>query len=108
MARLFWIIVMLGFVGAVAVGISWIGAYTAVGKLLGAPPPEMGKQTTTLLWKGAPRLRGHPRAWHFAFGPTRIPGAERVQIYVSPTGQIILTDPADLETRIEAFHHTGY
>jgi len=108
MARLFWIIVMLGFVGAVALGISWIGAYTAVGKLLGAPPPQMGTQKTTIFWKGAPHLRGHPRAWRFAFGPTRIPGAQQVEIYVSPTGNIITTEPADMEKRIEAFHHTGY
>lgn len=108
MARLFWIVVIAGFLGAVALGISWIGAYTAVGKLLGAPPPEMGKQTTTLLWKGMPHYRGHPRAWLFAFGPTRIPGAEKVQIFVSPTGEIITTEPADLDKRLEAFRRPGY
>jgi hypothetical protein len=108
MARLFWIVVMLGFAAAVAAGISWIGAYTAVGKLLGAPPPEMGKQTTTFLWEGMPHVPGHPRAWRFAFRPTKIPGAERVEIYVSPSGKVLATEPADLESRLQAFHHTGY
>jgi hypothetical protein len=108
MARLFWMIVMLGFIGAVAAGISWIGAYVAIGKLLGSPPPEMGSQKTTFLWQGMPHFRGHPRAWRFAFGPTRIPGAERVQIYVDPAGHIIMTDPPDLEARLEAFRRTGY
>ena len=108
MARLFWIVVIAGFLGAVALGISWIGAYTAVGKLLGAPPPEMGKQTTVLLWKGMAHYKGHPRAWVFGFGPTKIPGAEKVQIFVSPTGEIIATEPADLEQRLEAFRRPGY
>ncbi|MFL5402400.1 MAG: hypothetical protein ACJ8BF_06240 [Gemmatimonadales bacterium] len=108
MARLFWIVVLIGIAGAVATGISWIGAYTAVGNLLGAPPPQMGTQTTTLLWKGMPHYQGHPRAWRFAFGPTRIPGAEWVEIYVNPTGQIIVTDPPDLEARLNAFHRSPY
>ena len=108
MARLFWMIVMLGVVAAIATGISWIGAYTAVGKLLGAPPPEMGAQKTTLLWKGMPHSPGHPRAWRFEFGPTRIPGAERVEIYVSPKGDIIATDPPDLDERIKKFHWRVY
>jgi hypothetical protein len=108
MARLFWIIVLLGIAGAVATGISWIGAYTTVGNLLGAPPPQMGTQTTTLLWKGMPNYQGHPRAWRFAFGPTRIPGAEQVLIYVDPVGHIIATEPADLQERLKAFHRTPY
>jgi hypothetical protein len=108
MARLFWLLVMLAIAGAVVGGISWAAAYTAVGTLLGAPPPVMGSQKVTFLWKGMPRQPGNPRAWQFAFGPTRIPGAPRVQIYVSPTGQVIRTEPADLEARIKAFHNTGY
>jgi hypothetical protein len=108
MARLFWILVIAGFAGAVALGISWVGAYTAVGTLLGAPPPQMGDQKTTLLWKGMPQYQGHPRAWLFQFGPTRIPGAERVEIYVDPTGHIITTEPTDLEARIQAFHRSPY
>lgn len=108
MARLFWLLVIAAFVGAIVAGVSWIGAYTAVGKLLGAPPPEMGRQTTTFLWKGMPNYRGHPRAWRFDFGPTRIPGAERVVIYVSPTGEIITTVPPDLEAKLAAFRRPAY
>jgi hypothetical protein len=108
MARLFWLVVMLAVAGAGLGGASWAAAYTAVGKLLGAPPPEMGTQRTAFLWRGMPQQPGHPRAWQFAYGPTRIPGAPRVQIYVSPTGQLIRTDPPDLASRIKAFHNTGY
>ncbi|HEY7636220.1 MAG TPA: hypothetical protein VH763_11775 [Gemmatimonadales bacterium] len=108
MARLFWLVCMLALACAIVVGASWAAAYTSVGQLLGAPPPQMGTQSTTLLWRGARQFPGHPRAWLFAFGPTLIPGAPNVQIYVTPTGQIMRTYPADLESRIRAFHNTGY
>jgi hypothetical protein len=108
MARLFWLVVMLAGAGAVAAGTSWAAAYVSVGRLLGAPPPEMGTQRTAFLWQGMPQEPGNPRAWRFAFAPTRIPGAPRVQIYVSPTGRVIRTDPPDLAARVKAFHNTGY
>ena len=108
MARLFWLVVMLAIAGAIAAAISWTAAYATVGSLLGAPPPQMGSQTTTFLWRGMPQLAGHPRAWRFAYGPTVIPGTPRVQIYVGPTGRLIRTDPPDLATRLQAFHNKGY
>jgi hypothetical protein len=108
MARLIWWTMILGVGAALLIGASWAAAYTSVGQLLGAPPPQMGTQTTTLLWKGAPQLRGHPRAWRFAFGPTLIPGAPVVQVFVAPTGRILLTYPADLASRLHSFHNTGY
>ena len=55
-------------------------------------------------WQGAPQLPGHPRVWRFAFGPTVIPGAPTVRIYVSPLGQVVATDPADLAERVKALH----
>lgn len=108
MARLFWLLVTLAIVGAVLAGVSWLAAYTAVAKFLGTPPPEMGKTTTTFLWDGVPKVRDHPRAWRFAFGPTLIAGAPRAQIFVSPTGQILRTDPADLAARIKVFRTPPY
>src|SRR5207245_720316 len=80
MARLFWLTVMAAFVAALLLGASWAVAYSTVADVLGSPPPEMGRQSTTLLWQGAPELPGHPRVWRFAFGPTRIPGAPTVRV----------------------------
>jgi hypothetical protein len=68
----------------------------------------MGNRSTTFLWHGMSQLRGHPRAWRFAFGPTLIPGAQNVRIYVAPTGRILLTEPFDLAARLRGFHNTGY
>ncbi|HET7296326.1 MAG TPA: hypothetical protein VFI66_04245 [Gemmatimonadales bacterium] len=104
MARLFWLTLIAAFFAALLAGASWAGAYTAVGMLLGSPPPEMGRQTTTFLWEGMPDRAGHPRVWRFAFGPTRIPGAPTVRIYVSPLGRVVETDPADLEARVKLLH----
>ena len=108
MARLFWLLVMAALAGLAAAGASWTAAYFAVGDILGAPPPDMGTQTTALFWNGVPELPGHPRAWRFAFGPTRIPDAPQVRIYVTPTGHVIRTIPADLATRLYALHHPKY
>jgi hypothetical protein len=55
-----------------------------------------------------PNRRDHAKAWRFAFGPTRIPGAPDVTIYISPTGKVLQAYPADLPDRIKAFHNTGY
>lgn len=108
MARLLWYLAILAFVGMLLVGASYAAAYSAVGTLLGAPPPKMGKRSTTLLWKGAPELVGHPRVWRFDFGPTLIPGARSVTIYVTPTGQLVRTIPENLPARLAGFHDRGY
>jgi hypothetical protein len=108
MARLFWLFLILLFVATLLMGTSWAVAYNSVGTLLGAPPPKMGTQQTTIRWHGLSRVREHPPEWRFAFGPTVIPGATTVRIYVNPWGRIISTEPEDLEARLVAFRRTAY
>jgi hypothetical protein len=112
MARLFWLILILAAVAVVVTGASWAAAYSSIGTFLGAPPPQMGKQTTTIQWHGdwhtLTQLREHPPVWRFAFAPTVIPGASTVRIYVDPWGHIVSTDPPDLEAKLVAFRRTGY
>jgi hypothetical protein len=103
MARLFWLTLMAACLAALLAGVSWAFAYTAVGSLLGSPPPEMGNQSTTFFWKGAPNVPGNPRVWSFTFGPTMIPGAPNVRIYVTPLGQVVQTEPANLAALLNAF-----
>lgn len=107
-ARFIWFLLMLALVAALLAGASWMAAYYRVGDLLGAPPPEMGRQSTTFVWRGLSNLRGHPRAWRFDFGPTHIPGAPNVRIYVSPTGALIATDPENLQGLLNDFRRKGY
>jgi hypothetical protein len=107
-ARLIWLILMLGFAAVVATGASWVAASSSIGTLLGSPPPRMGSQITTIQWHGLAQVLEQPPTWRFAYGPTAIPGATRVTIEVDPWGKIISTDPPDLEDRLKAFHNTGY
>ncbi len=108
MARLFWLFLILAFVVTLVMGASWAVAYNSVGTLLGAPPPKMGTQRTSIRWHRLSELPEHPPEWRFAFGPTVIPGASTVRIYVNPWGRIVSTEPADLEARLVAFRRTGY
>lgn len=108
MSRLLKFILALAFGGAALVGVSWGLAVHRVDVMLGDPPPKMGTQTTTFLWNGMPAVQGHPRGWSFAFGPTVIPEAPNVRIYITLLGQVVQTEPADLAARVKAFHNTGY
>ena len=108
MARLFWFLLMAAFVALLLTGASWALAYNSIGTLLGAPPPQMGTQSTSIRWRGLSQIREHPPVWRFAFAPTRIPGASAVRIYVDPLGHIVATEPADLEAKLRAFRRTPY
>jgi hypothetical protein len=108
MARLFWYLLIAAFVAMLVMGASWAIAYNSVGTLLGAPPPQMGTQSTSIQWHGLSRLWEQPPVWRFAFEPTRIPGATAVRIYVSPWGRIVQTEPADLDERLQAFRRPRY
>jgi len=108
MARFLWWLMILAFIGLLLTGASWAAAYFRVGTFLGAPPPVMGTQTTSLLWRGIPNVAGHPRGWSFAYSPTQIPGAPKVRIYVSPTGSLIGTEPGNLPELLRDFRRAGY
>lgn len=108
MAGLVRFVVVCALCAAVIAGASWGVALHRVDVLLGDPPPKMGTQKTTFLWDGMPQVAGHPRVWLFAFGPTVIPGAQTVRIYVTPIGRVVQTEPSDLAGRVKVFHSTGY
>ena len=108
MARLFWFLLIAAFVALLVTGASWAIAYNSVGTLLGAPPPQMGTQSTSIRWHGLSHLREQPPVWSFAFAPTRIPGASAVRIYVNPWGRIVATEPTDLDAKLRAFRRRPY
>ncbi len=94
---------MAAFGALLLAGASWVTASFAVGSLLGSPPPEMGTQSTSFLWSGMEQVPGHPRVWLFAFGPTHIPGAPPVRIYVTPLGRVVETEPSNPPALLKAF-----
>lgn len=107
MLRVLWYLLIAAFIGGLLTAASYAASYSTVGNLLGAPPPKMGKQTVDLLWKGAPDVPGHPRLWRFTFGPTLIPGATSVTIWVDPLGHLVQVQPVDLKARLAGFHDRG-
>ena len=58
MARLLWYLLVLAFVAALLIGASYAAAYSAVGTLLGAPPPQMGRQTHGVALEGRAGIAG--------------------------------------------------
>ncbi len=102
-------LVLILFFGSILLGAaSWALASGQVSSLLGAPPPVMGHSTTTFVYKGERSIKGHPRVWKFTFGPTVIPGAPRVRIFVDPMGHLIRTEPANLADLVHKFDSKGY
>lgn len=102
------LILVLIFGGLLLAGASWALASGQVSNLLGAPPPRMGTSTTSFEYRGEPSLKGHPRVWKFTFGPTAIPGAKNVRIFVDPTGHVLRTEPANLADLVHKFDSKGY
>lgn len=99
-----WLIILAG-VGGLLLAASYMGARATVGKLLGSHPPEMGQRTVRLPAR-ASNLRGEPIVWQFVYGPTAIPGAQRVRVWVSLTGDIVAIQPADLRARLDRYYDT--
>lgn len=102
LARLLKWLIGLAAVGAVLLGISYVGARATAGKLLGSEPPFSGREVE-LAWKGTPDLSGSPRAWVITYHASRLPGVRSAKIYVSLTGELIATSPRDLDVRLDAW-----
>jgi hypothetical protein len=96
-----WLFLLALVAGALAV-VSYAGARATAGKLLGSNPP-VSDRSIVFAYEGVPELPGKPRAWVIKYGRTQLPGVPRVAIYVSMTGKLITTRPADLDQRLEAW-----
>jgi hypothetical protein len=100
MAKAFKWLVILGFVFGLALAFSYLGARASVGKLIGSA--QTGERTIRFLWGGAPTIPGRPRVWQFSFSRVADYENQRAVVYVSPTGAIVRTVPADLAEKLEA------
>lgn len=99
MARIVkWLVGLSAVLGALTV-MSYAGARVAAGKVVG-PHRALSGRTIELAWKGAPELRGRPRAWVFTYVSSQMPGVSWARIYVSPTGKVLATTPHDLAERV--------
>lgn len=93
---------LLALAGGFLYGISYAGARTTVGKLLGSPAPAVGNRTIRFLWGGAESLPDKPMAWQFTFSRVAVLNGGRAIVYVSPKGKVLRTVPSDLESRLAA------
>jgi hypothetical protein len=108
MARFFKILLLLAAVGGLLTAASYAGARFTAGKVTGTKPPLSERTIHFQGWRppkfaGVETLPGTPRAWVIHYARTRLPGVRRATIYVSATGKLIATVPADLDDRIEAW-----
>jgi hypothetical protein len=92
---------LLVIVSALA-GASYAGARLTAGRLIGPEPNGFGSATTHFAVSGIRALRAKPRGWVVAYPHATGFGQTGAEIYVSPTGHLLGTRPADLAQRIEA------
>lgn len=81
---------------------SYAGARLTAGKLVGPNPTGLGPLETQFAYAGIPTLPTRPRAWVLAYPAARQFGRRGAEIYVSVTGRLLGTRPADLADRLEA------
>jgi hypothetical protein len=96
-----WFVLLLLVAGALA-AVSYVGARATAGKVVGSNPP-LSERTVTFAYQGVEDLPGKPLAWVIHYERTRLPGVRRAFIYVSITGNLIATRPANLDERLVAW-----
>ncbi len=102
MKRLIKLILVLALVSAALAGMSYAGAGIKAASFVGTNAPVSNRQIK-FDYEGVQDLPGRPKAWVVTYRSSKLPGAPMVQIFVSPTGRVIATRPADLDRRVEAW-----
>lgn len=95
------VLVVLAFVGGLVALGSYAGARATAGKLLGNDPP-VSDRTISFAFSGVEGLPNKPRAWVFSYATNQL-GVRSVEIYISPSGKVIATQPRNLAARLEAY-----
>jgi hypothetical protein len=96
-----WLVLLLLVAGVLGM-VSYLGARATAGKVVGSNPP-LSERSITFAYQGVPELAGKPRVWVIQYRRTRLPGVGRATIYVSMTGKLVATSPANLDERLEAW-----
>lgn len=93
---------LLLVIGAALGGASYAGARFTAGKVVGPDASALGSIETHFAYAGIPALPTKPRGWIVAYPDARGFGRGGPEIYVSITGELLGTRPADLGERLEA------
>jgi hypothetical protein len=89
-------------VAAALYGASYAGARFTAGKMVGPQPNKLGPPSARFAFEGIAGLPSKPRAWILTYPRAAGFGRTGVEIYVSPTGDLLGTRPKDLARRLEA------
>jgi hypothetical protein len=89
-------------IAAALVGASYAGARFTAGRLMGPESSRFASPTAHFAFTGIRALRAKPRGWVLSYPSAKEFGPQGAEIYVSPTGQLLGTRPADLARRVEA------
>lgn len=98
-----WLVVLV-LVGGLLYGASYAGARFRVGEILGPQPPDMGLREIRLGYDSVPDMSGKRLVWTFSWSPTPWTGRRPVQIWVSPTGNVLRIWPPNLESLIDRYY----
>jgi len=93
---------LLLVIAAALAGASYAGARFTAGRLVGPDATTLGPLSARFAFTGVPELPSQPRAWILAYPGATGVGKGGAEIYVSPTGELLGTKPADLARRLEA------
>jgi hypothetical protein len=91
---------LLLVVVAALAGASYAGARFTAGKVTGPSPRGLGSSTAKFAFAGIPALRAKPRGWVISYPQASGFGRGGAEIYVSPTGRLLGTRPANLAERL--------
>jgi hypothetical protein len=94
-------IFLLLVIAAALSGASYEGARFTAGRVVGADHPGLGPAAVRFAFDGISSLKGHPRGWIVSYPAAGNPAVGGAQVYVSPTGQLLGTQPDDLARRME-------
>ena len=91
---------LLVIVAALA-GASYAGARLTAGKVTGPNPRGLGSSSSRFAFDGIAALRSKPRGWVISYPRATGFGRGGAEIYVSPTGRLLGTRPANLAERLQ-------
>jgi hypothetical protein len=93
---------LLLVIAAALAGASYAGARLTAGKVTGPHPRGLGSSTARFAFEGIAAIRAKPRGWVISYPRASGFGREGAEIYVSPTGRLLGTRPANLAEQLQA------
>ena len=96
------VMAILVSIAAAVTGGSYAVSAGAVAEFVGSEQAEavLGNREVRFAFSGVSALPDSPRAWVFRYPSTDLVRLLEVTIYVTPKGQILRTDPNNLEQRL--------